>query len=186
MTRGWCIFELYCTIKTNSKFQVAMCDDHLKKFFKDLELEVRHTINEMLATIDARNSQCFKPEDKERIFAAIEGTIGFSKINAMIFDRLRDWVVEIVQVELESRRGQYDQRQLPEEDVMVYVHILAQLYEIQGKYASAEPLYVECLRKRKSILGVDHSDTLLSMNNLATLRGRRKICFGRAAVCGMP
>ena len=46
---------------------------------------------------------------------------------------------------------------------------LALLYENQGKYDEAEPVYVECLALRKAILGTSHPDTLNSMNNLAGL-----------------
>jgi Flp pilus assembly protein TadD len=46
---------------------------------------------------------------------------------------------------------------------------LALLYKSQGKYDAAEPLYLECLGKRKATLGADHPSTLRSMNNLALL-----------------
>jgi len=39
---------------------------------------------------------------------------------------------------------------------------LAVLYESQGKYAEAEPLYVECLRKSGAELGDNHPETLLN------------------------
>jgi Tetratricopeptide repeat len=38
-----------------------------------------------------------------------------------------------------------------------------------GDYASAEPLYQECLDMRIKKLGSDHPDTLVSMNGLANL-----------------
>ena len=138
LTRGCCVVGLYCTIKTNSDFDVAMSGEDLEIFFHDLEKSVDETINNLLGKINARNSKCFKPEDKERIFEAIERTVGFAKINTMIFDRLRDWVVQVVQVvqvELGSRMTQLSQQQLPEADVMVYVNVLAELYRHQGKYA---------------------------------------------------
>lgn len=37
---------------------------------------------------------------------------------------------------------------------------LADLYERQGRYEEALPLYQECLEKRKVILGESHPDTL--------------------------
>jgi tetratricopeptide (TPR) repeat protein len=50
---------------------------------------------------------------------------------------------------------------------------LAVLYESQGEYAKALPLYEECLKKRRSVLGVNHPDTLSSLNNLAGLYERQ-------------
>ena len=46
---------------------------------------------------------------------------------------------------------------------------LASLYRDQGKYAEAEPLYMEALAGHKKALGHDHPDTLTTMNNLAML-----------------
>jgi tetratricopeptide (TPR) repeat protein len=54
-------------------------------------------------------------------------------------------------------------------DTLQSMNNLANLYENQGKYDEAEPLYVECLALCKAILGASHPDTLQSMNNLAGL-----------------
>ena len=43
------------------------------------------------------------------------------------------------------------------------------MYESQGRYDEAEPLYVECLQKKKVVLGENHPSTLSSINNLAGL-----------------
>ena len=39
----------------------------------------------------------------------------------------------------------------------------------QGKFAEAEPYYREALEKRRRVLGEEHPDTLVSINNMATL-----------------
>jgi tetratricopeptide (TPR) repeat protein len=46
---------------------------------------------------------------------------------------------------------------------------LAFLYQDQGKYADAEPLYKDALAGQQKALGLDHPDTLTSMNNLTFL-----------------
>ena len=46
---------------------------------------------------------------------------------------------------------------------------LAGLYESQGRYSEAEPLYRLALEKRRAVLGEKHPDTLSSVNNLAGL-----------------
>jgi tetratricopeptide (TPR) repeat protein len=43
------------------------------------------------------------------------------------------------------------------------------LYQDIGEYAKAEPLYQEALRIRRKVLGSEHPDTALSLNNLAVL-----------------
>ncbi|MDZ4723543.1 MAG: tetratricopeptide repeat protein, partial [candidate division Zixibacteria bacterium] len=46
---------------------------------------------------------------------------------------------------------------------------LAGLYNTQGQYALAEPLYKRALEIREKALGPDHPDVALSLNNLAFL-----------------
>ncbi len=46
---------------------------------------------------------------------------------------------------------------------------IARLYQEQGRYAEAEPLYVRALAIAKKQLGSNHSDIAASMNNLAGL-----------------
>ena len=54
-------------------------------------------------------------------------------------------------------------------DTLTSINNLASLYQDQGKYPDAEPLYKEALVGRQKTLGLEHSDTLTSMNNLAFL-----------------
>ncbi len=46
---------------------------------------------------------------------------------------------------------------------------LSRLYQDQGHYDKAEPLYIEALALRKKVLGKQHPSTLASMNGLAKL-----------------
>ena len=53
-------------------------------------------------------------------------------------------------------------------DTLVSMSNLPVLYNSQGKYDQAEPLYVECLELQKAIrtvLGASHPGTLSSMSN---------------------
>ncbi|MCP4345555.1 MAG: tetratricopeptide repeat protein, partial [Desulfobacterales bacterium] len=54
-------------------------------------------------------------------------------------------------------------------DTLGSINNLATLYESQGRYGEAEPLYKEALQLREKILGKEHPDTLGSINNLAAL-----------------
>jgi tetratricopeptide (TPR) repeat protein len=46
---------------------------------------------------------------------------------------------------------------------------LASLYDNQGKYEEAEPLFIQALELRKQLLGENHPDTASSLSNLASL-----------------
>ncbi|NCR97367.1 MAG: tetratricopeptide repeat protein, partial [Microcystis aeruginosa L311-01] len=46
---------------------------------------------------------------------------------------------------------------------------LAGLYDFQGRYTEAEPLYLQALDLRKRLLGDNHPDVALSLSNLAGL-----------------
>jgi len=54
-------------------------------------------------------------------------------------------------------------------DTITLMNDLALLYQHQGKYADAEPLYKEALAGSQKALGLEHPYTLTSMNNLAFL-----------------
>ena len=54
-------------------------------------------------------------------------------------------------------------------DTATTLNNLAGLYQAQGAYAQAEPLYKRALAIREKVLGPDHPDTATSLNNLAVL-----------------
>ncbi len=41
------------------------------------------------------------------------------------------------------------------------------IYDSQGRYAEAEPLYARALQLRREVLGERHPNTIASLNNLA-------------------
>ena len=49
------------------------------------------------------------------------------------------------------------------------LHDLAFLYESQGRYTEAEPLFIQALDMRKKLLGSEHPDVATYINNLALL-----------------
>lgn len=46
----------------------------------------------ILASVDSQRAQATKPEDKERIFAQIEGSIGFDELNIRVITLLNEWL----------------------------------------------------------------------------------------------
>jgi len=54
-------------------------------------------------------------------------------------------------------------------DVATSLNSLAGLYESQGRFTEAEPLFIEALQMRKRLLSEEHPDVATSLNNLAEL-----------------
>ena len=54
-------------------------------------------------------------------------------------------------------------------DTLTSLNNLAVLYQAQGRYGEAEPLFLEALQASREVLGPRHPDTLTSLNNLAVL-----------------
>ncbi|MEL7353681.1 MAG: tetratricopeptide repeat-containing protein [Cyanobacteria bacterium P01_A01_bin.116] len=57
----------------------------------------------------------------------------------------------------------------PSEDYISSIGWLANLYESQGRYEEAEPLYLQDLEMSRKLLGEEHPDVATSLNNLANL-----------------
>jgi hypothetical protein len=120
----------------------------------------------MLATIDARKSESWNSEDRDKIFSVITDTVGFNAINSMVFEQFRGWVIEICNNYFQDLKSELGDNH---PSTLVSMHNLASLYKNQGKYDLAEPLYVSCLEKKKTAVGDNHPSTLALMNNLAGL-----------------
>eukprot|EP01041_Mallomonas_annulata_P011541 gene11541-24142_t len=93
LTRAWCLFELYCTAETKSLFEIAISSNEKSLFLTSMAKEGSTALNRMLGNIDCRRSECWKEEDRVRIFSVVENTVGFDKVNSMVFALMRDWVV---------------------------------------------------------------------------------------------
>ena len=102
LNRGWCLLELYCTADTNSIFEVAMSQAQQRQFLEDMAKDGQKAMNKMLATINAEKSECFKSDDRDRIFDAVRRTVGFVGINSMVFAELREWVIQVATIALQQ------------------------------------------------------------------------------------
>jgi len=161
LTRGWCLFELYCTIIMNAKFEIAMSMNHMNEFFNDIINDTKGRILEMFGTINVENSDCFKKEDLEAIKEVVRKEVGFHKVNGMIFDKLRVWMIDITKAAVDG-----------EEDIdrkLKLMDALGGVYQQQGLYDLSETIYQECLKQNKQLKGDNDVETLLSLSNLANL-----------------
>ena len=93
-TRAWCVFEVYCTVKADSTFEIAMTAEERDDFLKETLANPQDTIDTIKGGIDAEKSTTSVPTDKEHIFEVIRNEVGFSKINARLFQQMRFWILD--------------------------------------------------------------------------------------------
>src|ERR1700750_855260 len=72
-----------------------------------------------------------------------------------------------------STSARFRSSRKPMVEIAPKLNNLAALYERQGRYAEAEPLFKRALAIRQKALGPAHPDVGQSLNNLATLYERQ-------------
>ena len=165
-TRAWCIFEAYCCADNKKSFEIAMRQEEEHNFLTEAKNDPTNTVNKMLSVIDAGKSECFIPADKDRIFQAIRETVGFHHINSMLFEQFRTWVIKTGQKALDNNTDK--------EERLLLLNMLGKLYEGQGKYEDAQPLYEECVELAIEILGENHPNTKSIKGNYDYLLSQMK------------
>lgn len=166
LTRTWCLWELYCTIAAGCDFDIAISTKSEARFIAEMEEDATTVLRTLLETIDAESSETSNPIDKEQLFNAMNQTIGFFGMNKIIFELIRDWILENFRQEYERRKSFLG---LNDTETLAAANTLANIYDDQGKFEEAEPLYVLCLGVLKENFGLDNPFTLTMMNNLASL-----------------
>jgi tetratricopeptide (TPR) repeat protein len=92
-TRAWCLFEIYTTIATGSKFEVAL-NTSQKNAFLDAICDDAGKYWKLLGDIDVKKADAWSLSDKEQIFQAVERMEGgFSGVNGKICEKMRDWMI---------------------------------------------------------------------------------------------
>jgi hypothetical protein len=89
-----------------------MTDSAQINFINDVLANSARPIGRMLSQIDVKKSICFKPEDRDLIFHAIKSSVGFSELNRMVFEKLRDWVIVAMKEETSKGKNSRDARYL--------------------------------------------------------------------------
>ena len=132
-----------------------------KAFIEAILMDATESINTMLATVDTRKSESWNPADKTRIFDAVERTVGFDGINSLVFERLRDWVIDTAIYALQNCSK--------EEDRAYFKQSLGLLHMNQGQYELAEPYMKESLLTLNELHGERNANNVKWLNNLALL-----------------
>ncbi len=86
-----------------AEFAVAMTKGERARFLHDIRGEREYGGSEylkMLGTVNAERSECSRPADLESIHAGIRDSIGFAKLNRMLFGVMEEWIDGQLRAEL--------------------------------------------------------------------------------------
>ncbi|KAJ3102326.1 Kinesin light chain 3 [Physocladia obscura] len=159
LTRAWCVLEVYASHKTGSSFHVAMTKKESARFSEGMIYDADE-FYEMLARVSCQKSDASLEVDKENIFALVKEQVGFGNLDRLVLQVFGDWMLSKLQDMIVDTSG---------EDKAHLQDALADLRVKQGKYKAAKSLYINALTWKKEVLGEDHQNVLVSLNNLAVL-----------------
>ena len=177
-TRSWCLFELYCTIVTKSKFEVAMSESEEESFVRDIideENESSVSYLTMLGNINVELSEAWDAEDKKRILAFVTGLPGGAEaVNTMCCERLRDYMLHMISKDRDDDTGAVvvtpDMRQFNLRRKRAKGNLLRQ----QNKFDEALCVLEEVLHDHEEadeINSLDAANVLQALGSLYTDRG---------------
>lgn len=163
LQRSWCLYEMYCTAQTDSKFEVAMTPSHLAKFMEEVSRDDRTVITKIESTINYHQSHSSNTEDKEHILdvARVTTGVGIHVMTLTTFQLFCDWILAAMKIAVVDEPDVINQLNLK--------HAIAAVSLDRGKKEQAEQLYKETLAKKKKFVGPSHTSTLNSINGLASL-----------------
>ncbi len=113
-----------------AEFAVAMTMQERKRFLQGIQ-GFRVYLN-MLGAVNAETSDCSRSADRESIHAAIRDSIGFAKLNRMLFGVMEEWMEGQLLAELAAsrKRGHVS-------EVMNWLQTLGFVYGEQGRHQDA-------------------------------------------------
>lgn len=163
LTRAWCLFEIYTSIVTQCKFDIAMSQKESTVCWQLVRDDLGQ-YNKMIAAIDVKRSQAGQEDDRQRIFEAIQadGPNSFDRVNQLVLERIRKWVIDTAQSSTMSASHSRDSI-----DDLESQSALASLLQMQNRLFEAETIFRACVEKRMATVGPRSASTLTSMNQLA-------------------
>jgi len=161
--RAWCLWEIFCTIDTDSEFYVAMCEEQHKDFKLRLVSDFEN-IRTSLSKIDARRAEAWDKSDRDKIFSAIENAVGFARLNERVIGKMREWLLNAGETHLEQTI-----KELGEESFQTLqtCNCLGKLFRDMNQYSKAEHLFSRAYEGLKATVGEHSPHTHEVMNNYA-------------------
>jgi tetratricopeptide (TPR) repeat protein len=143
LTRAWCLWEIYCAVKTNSKFEISITPSQHQSFITMIT-DDSGEFYKMLSNINVEKSECGKLEDKERIFSAVKLSVGMTMLNTIVIKKLREWVMNAINESLKDEN-------ISEVIIRDRLYAKASLLNGIGKYHESLEILEKCIQDFSNI-----------------------------------
>eukprot|EP01038_Epipyxis_sp_PR26KG_P006860 gene6860-9394_t len=169
---GEIVFKNLATREVTDKFikphtidkKVSYCEiTDQENFINDINnhSNSKMVVNCMLAKVNLKRSSCYFEADKTNIFDVIRKSVGFEKLNSVVYEQFHLWEIKTTITTMLN-----EQNESKKVEVM---HALASVFKNQGRYSLAKRWFQRSYNQGKAILTIIHPNTLSSLHNLATV-----------------
>lgn len=144
-TRSWCIWEVFSTIKTNTPLAVTWSPRQEESIREVMRTDASKLLG-FLDGIRLEDSEAREEADKEMIDCAVQAEGGFSKVNAIVRERLRELIAAFLQRRFFSPEG-------------VSIEVFRQLRKVAGPEWTVQDVSTRLILSTKQKTGgsfVDH------------------------------
>ncbi len=158
LTRTWCIFEIWACYNHRCRFEVALPAPQRLKFLSDIDRDIG-SFHDMLANVNSRNSTCSRESDQERIFAAVENSIGFIAMDRAVIETLEGWMLKQLGEQVAAALSPLERAR--------WMSALASLHEARGEFEQGLLLNEEVHAIRLRELGPESAQTIKAVIDVA-------------------
>jgi len=146
LTRAWCLWEIACTIETESKLDVVVPPSQRKDFSNNITVKFDHILG-VLGNVMVESAQSSNEGDKARIFKVVQELKGgFRYINVLVSKLMRNWLLDssrmllIKKVDMLKSKG--DSMTHAEKTKTYFtLNTIASIFSDQGRHEEAASIF---------------------------------------------
>jgi tetratricopeptide (TPR) repeat protein len=162
LTRCWCVLELGHCARKGCKFDIAFTADERDRFLNAMRSDSACLLD-VIANVNSLKSSCSRPEDRLEILSGIEGSIGFTKLDRMVFEVLDTW-------QLQALNNQAHTCEKNGTEHASWFNSLGRLHYEQGSINEAEACFSKAAAAACNQRGPSDVTFLIAQTNLAVVR----------------
>ena len=96
-----CLWELYCCHEGKARLSVCLDRDDEALFLKELQQDANsgNVLAKMFTGLDSSKAQATRESDTRKIGAEIKRKVGFLKLDAIVLEQLKGWLLHVATAE---------------------------------------------------------------------------------------